>query len=413
MRLHIAGAVAALALLLILLQSAAMLMLFDEKEEDFIETLLSQQINYSMSVWATNPAAAFPNTPDMHLYRHTKSAVPDDIPAWVERLAVGNHEVVEAGEEFHVAVRDDGTARYFLLYNVQDHERRRHEVLLMTLTAAFFLSLLALAVGYGLAGRLAGRLERLAGRVAAHDSGRLAESGMERELLAVAEALDQYRLRQSEVLERERAFASNLSHELRTPLTAIRTDAEMLAALPNVPESVARRGNRIMDSVDRISRLSSSLLLLAREAKPAMPEEINLPAALAAVWADLQASSDENLSLRCDMSPSVVVLADQALLDLVLRNILDNALRYSAAGEIVCTVHGTCLSIRDNGPGFAPDDLPRVFERFYTGPQGAHGLGLALVRHACQASGWQVSATNCAAGGALLIIDFGVSLQVG
>lgn len=69
---------------------------------------------------------------------------------------------------------------------------------------------------------------------------------MEREILAIAGALDRYRQRQHEALDQEREFAANLSHELRTPLTAIRTDAELLAALPDAPESVRRRANRMI-----------------------------------------------------------------------------------------------------------------------------------------------------------------------
>lgn len=412
MRLHIAAAVAALALLVILAQSAAMLMLFDEKEEEFITALLSQQIAHSMAVWPSAPVSAFPNTPDMQLYRRAKGLVASEIPAWVAPLAVGNHEIVEAGREYHVAVRDDPSARYFLVYDVQDHERRRREIMLMTLTAACFLALLALAAGYALAGRLAGRLERLAGRLSADDAGPLAEPGMERELRAVAEALDGYRQRQAEVLERERTFAANLSHELRTPLTAIRTDAELLAALPNVPDAVVRRANRVIGGVDRINRLSSSLLLLARDAKPALPEEIRLRPALAAVWEALRLASPKPVELRLELPPECTLYADPALLELVLRNVLDNALRYSTTGDIVCRLQGSVLAVIDHGPGFAEADLPRVFDRFFTGPQGAHGLGLALVRHVGAACGWQVGAANRPEGGAELCIDFGADLTI-
>lgn len=413
MRVHIASAVAALALLVILAQSAAMLMLFDEKEEEFISTLLTQQISHSMAVWATDPATAFPNTPDMHLYRLGKGpASPlSETPAWVSRLAVGNHELLEGGREYHVAVREDASARYFLTYDVQDHEKRRHEVMLMTLTAAFFLAWLALLITYAMAGRLSGRLERLAERVATHDSGQWAEAGMERELLAVAEALDQYRQRQHQALERERAFAANLSHELRTPLTVIRTDAELLAALPDLPEVVARRANRVIGRVDRINRLSSSLLLLARDAQPALIEEIRLAPAITAVWETLIQATPKAVTLRLDIPAEKTLSADPSLCDLVFRNVLDNALRHSASGEIVCRLEGSVLTFVDTGPGFSEEDLPQVFDRFYSGQQGAHGLGLALVQHVCAASGWQVSAANEPAGGALIRIDLGASLH--
>ena len=234
---------------------------------------------------------------------------------------------------------------------------------------------------------------------------------MEREILAIAGALDRYRQRQHEALDQEREFATNLSHELRTPLTAIRTDAELLAALPDAPESVRRRANRMIQGVDRINALGSSLLLLSREAGPALLEEIRLRAAVSAVWESLSHSSSKPASLRLMVLEATVVSADPALLDLALRNVLDNALRHSDRGEIVCALEGSRLIFSDCGPGFAEAELPRVFDRFFSGLRGRHGLSLALVRHLCRASGWQVGAGNAATGGGRVTIDLGESLR--
>jgi len=412
MRLRIAAAVAALTLLAIVAQAFAMLTIFDEKEEEFIEEILGQQIAHSMALWQTAPESAFPNTPDMQLYRIAKGAPPAaGIPADVARLPVGNHEIARDDHEFHVAVREDDGARYILTYDVEDHETRLRELMLITATAGGLLALLVLLAGYLLAGGLASRLERLAARVGQPGDTPLVEPGMERELLAIADALDRYRRRQEAALAREQAFAANLSHELRTPLTAIRTDAEMLAVLPDLPEAVARRANRMIGSVDRINALGNSLLLLGREARPALLEEIRLRPAIAAVWEALTIAHPKPVRLRLEVPEGSAVAADPALFDLILRNLLDNALRYSEAGEIVCALEGSRLLVTDCGPGFAEADLAHVFDRFYTGPRGRHGLGLALVQHVCAASGWQVSAGNAATGGARVVVDLGASVR--
>ena len=412
MRLRIAIAVAALTLLAILTQSMAMLLIFDEKEEDFIEEILGQQIAHSMALWQTAPESAFPNTPDMQLYRIAKGNPPaDDIPAAISRLPVGNHEIVRDGHELHVAIREDDSARYILLYDVEDHEARLRDLMLITVSAGILLALIVLLAGRALAGGLASRLERLASQVGAPGNESLQEPGMERELRAIADALDRYRLQQQEALAREQAFAANLSHELRTPLTAIRSDAELLAALPGLPEAVGRRANRIMDSVDRISSLGNSLLLLAREAQPAMPEDIRLRPAIAALWESLTVAMTKPVELRLDIPAGAALTADPALFDLVVRNLLDNALRFSDRGEIVCALEGTQLIVTDSGPGFAAGDLAHVFDRFYTGPRGQHGLGLALVHHVCAASGWHISAANATTGGARVVVDLGASLR--
>lgn len=414
MRFRVAVSLAALALLVLVAQSVAMILLLDQKEEEFIDNQLSNQIAHSMAIWRQSPGAAFPNTPNMFLYRVEKNSTGDkagnNVPTIFAGLKVGNHELFEGAKEYHVAVREDEGARYILAYDVEDHESRLDSLMLLTVTASVVLGVLTLFAGYLLAGRLTRRLARLAGRVAADTPGPLAEPGMESEVQAVAEALDQYRERQSAALERERAFAANLSHELRTLLTGIRTDAEILAGLPAATEVIGRRGKRIIGNVDRINGLASSLLMLAREAKPELPEEIRLQPAIESVWASLMLATPKPVGLRLDIPAASTLRADVSLFDLVMRNLLDNALRYSESGEIVCVLRGNRLSVRDTGPGFAEGDLERVFERFFIGRRGANGLGLALVRHVCTASGWTVSARNAPEGGGEVSLDLGRSL---
>jgi signal transduction histidine kinase len=416
LRLRIALALALLSVLGIVTMALTLVLALDESQEEFIDNELANQIAYSMKIWRDSPAAAFPNTPDMRLYRLDAStsagSASASVPEAFARLPVGNHEIVVDGREHHVAVREDGRGRYILAYDVEATEERERAMLASVVIASLILGLIALVAGYLLAGRLTRQIDRLAGAVERNVDGRLSDPKLDRELLAVAAALDSYRERQQALLERERAFAANLSHELRTPLTAIRTDAELLAALPNLPEAAARRGNRIMDGVDRINRLATSLLLLARDASPANAEEIGLRPAIETVWTTLEAGAAEAAALDIEVDPRATLSADPALVDLVLRNVLDNARRFSSAGATACHLDGQRLAITDSGPGFAADELPRVFERFFIGRRGENGLGLALVRHVCDAYGWAVCARNTAAGHGQIVIDFGGQVRI-
>ncbi len=411
MRLRIATSLAALVLLVILVQSLLMIWFLDHKEEEFIQRQLAQQIEHSMAVWRKSPDAALPNTPSMWLYRIAKGEEAADVPPTFVRLAVGEHEVYLGSTEYHLAVREDEDARYILAYDVADHEARLDSLVLLTMLGSASLGLLTLLAGYLLAGRLTRRLETLALRVAGDAPESFCEPDMERELLAVARALDNHRERQMAALDRERIFGANLAHELRTPLTGIRTDAELLAALPGMPDGVAKRGARIVTAVDRINALANSLLLLARDARPVSSEEIHLKEALLAVWSAVQMAAPKALGLKLDIPDSCTLKADPALLDLVLRNVLDNAQRYSDEGDLHCTMTGSVLRISDSGPGFAGDDLTRIFDRYFIGPRGVNGLGLALVQHICQACGWQVTAGNGEQGGGWVSIDFAASVQ--
>ncbi len=411
LRWRVAAALAALALLTILAQSLAWLWLLERQEDAFINQQLQEQMAHSMALWREHPEAALPNSPAMWLYREPlrpggkRVAAPSEFAG----LAVGDHEVYIGSHEYHVLVRADAQARYILVYDVEDHEFRRNRLFWSTLAAALLLALSTLGAGYWLAGRLTRRLGGLAEAVEHEVPAALADPAMEREVLALAEAFDRQRARQRDAMARERAFAANLSHELRTPLTAIRTDAELLTQLPDQPAAVAKRGSRIVAGVDRINSLAASLLLLAREARPGERLPLALAALVDEVWqrscAALPAGQPV-AGLDNRLAPDLRLQADPALCELVLRNLFDNALRYSAGGSVRCWLSDGELAVQDSGPGFAEDELAHVFDRFYIGRRGLHGLGLALVRHVSQACGWQVSAENAAEGGGLIRLRF-------
>jgi signal transduction histidine kinase len=404
--------VAAFALVAILAQAGALLLVLDEQEEEFIDEILNRQAAHSLESYRRDPAAALPNSPRMRLYRLPGDGRSAEPPALFARLAIGNHEVHEGRTEYHVAVRSQDGARFFLAYDVSEHEERLDAIIFLTLAGALAIGAATLASVYALAGRLTRRLDRLALRVIDEDfRGPYAQPDMEREVLAVAQALDGYCTRQAQLLARERDFSADLSHELRTPLTSIRTDAELLAALPGLPDAAHVRARRIVDTVDRITDLAQSLLALAREAEPKLVEEVNLLQALHEAWEPLAGRArDKGLVLVPEIAASATVRADASLLALTLRNLLDNAVRHSAQGRILCRVEGTQMIVQDCGPGIAAGQTERVFERFYRGEAGRHGLGLALVKHVCDACGWGVSAGNAPEGGARLAIDFGAAL---
>jgi signal transduction histidine kinase len=234
---------------------------------------------------------------------------------------------------------------------------------------------------------------------------------MEHELLAVARALDAAETRQAEMLTRERDFSANLSHELRTPLAGIRSDAEMLAANEALPDGARRRAARIIATTDSATQLAESLLLLAREARPQLQESVGVADAIRSAWSGIQSQQAPPSRLELLIPESAVLQADPALLQLVLRNLLANALRHGEGMGISCVLEGSRLSVQDRGPGLPEGDPNQIFERFHRrGSKPGHGLGLALVKHIASACGWSVRAFNRPGGGASIEVDFGAAL---
>jgi signal transduction histidine kinase len=326
-------------------------------------------------------------------------------------LPIGNHEFREGDREYQVAVRQANGARFILLYDWSETEAREIALGTVVIVSALTLCVLAMILAYAIAGRLTLGLETLATRVV---EGRgdtpFSQPDMEHELLAVAQALDATETRQAELLARERDFSANLSHELRTPLAGIRSDAEMLATNEALPVGVRRRAARIITATDSTTQLAETLLLLAREARPQLLEALSVADATRSAWGGIQSQSTKPVKLELQIPESAVLQADSALLQLVLRNLLANALQHGEGMGVSCVLEGSRLSVQDRGPGLPEGDPDQIFQRFHRrGQKPGHGLGLALVKHICTACGWTVRAFNRPGGGASVEVDFGAA----
>lgn len=409
---------AALVLISIFLLAFILILAFEERNENLIEQIVNQQLEHSMSLWQREPELASPNTPHMQLYHLVQGKSVPALPPYLVNLAAGHHEIFDGDVEYHVSVRDDASGRFILAYDVRASEEQYRFLVFMTIFISILVTLLTLFAVYLLAKRLTRHLETLAERIDQTQGG-YAQVGMERELLVVAQALDAHEARQAAQLERESAFSANLSHELRTPLSSIRSDAELVAEMPGLPLAAQRRAERIIATTDRMASLATSLLVLARAQPPASSQPVALAATLLEIWESLlPAHADKNgqnsaSNLVLDVPEQATVDADQNLLRLVLRNLLDNALRHATDTRVRCELKGNILSVQDSGQGFLPEALPYVFDRYYhTGSNTGFGIGLALVKHIADASGWQVSASNIESGGGEVNIDFGAALRI-
>jgi len=412
LRMRIALSVSAVMLLLILGQALALLTMYEEMEQDFINGILADQLAYSIEVSRHSPELALPNTPTMKLYRLVRGEpLPEDLPPALVALPIGNHEIREEDHEYHVAVRDTNGTRFILRYNESEHEARLAAVSTVVVVGALIMSVLVLILVYAIAGRLTHGLETLAARVArGRGDTPFSQPDMEQELLSVARALDDAEARQAELMMRERDFSANLSHELRTPLAGIRSDAEMLAASEALPDGARRRAARIIATTDSTTQLAESLLLLAREARPQLQESVSVADAIRSAWRGIQSQEADPSGLKLQVPESAVLQADPALLQLVLRNLLANALRHGEGMRVSCVMEGSRLCVQDRGPGLHEVDPNQIFDRFHRrGSKPGHGLGLALVKHICSACGWSVRASNRPGGGASLEVDFGAA----
>jgi len=205
-------------------------------------------------------------------------------------------------------------------------------------------------------------------------------------------------------LAAQRRFIGHAAHQLRTPLSGLRLESELMLARP-LPDDVRARAERIKAVSDRMIRLGQQLLVLARADPSVRPQDSFVRVDLCewvrssgAEWIPRVRAAHAQLDLVAPEGP-VWIDADPLLLDELLGNLIDNALRYGKpGGRITLTVGGNppSLTVMDDGPGIPVDDASRVFEAFYRSPSvtaGGSGLGLAIVREIAQAHGawWKLT----------------------
>jgi two-component system, OmpR family, sensor kinase len=276
-------------------------------------------------------------------------------------------------------------------------EQRAAELALQTLKPfALLLPVLALVIWFAV-GHALEPLQRLtalvkARRVNALDA--LPDEQLPDEVQPLVKALNDLLGRLRAARDRERAFMADAAHELRTPLTALHLQMGMLARASDESERQEAMST-LSAGVQRAIRLVEQMLALARQEpraeRPRVP--VRLDDLAREIVAELVPVADaRHIDLGVPAAQPASVAGDPDALRTLLRNLVDNAVRYTpSGGRVDVTVEaaasadgrGARLTVADDGPGIPPEERTRVFDRFYrragTEPPGS-GLGLAIVR---------------------------------
>ncbi len=208
----------------------------------------------------------------------------------------------------------------------------------------------------------------------------------------------------------QRRLVADASHELRTPITSVRTNIDLLMSgrVTDTAE-LDRLVTDVRSQLEELSTLVGDLVDLARGGEPlSVTQDVRLDRL---VEDAVERAERMWPNVRFDVSaqPSVVS-GDPSLLARAVSNLLDNAARYGARDpRVEVDARDGVVRVRDHGPGFAPEDLPHVFDRFYRsaaarGTPGS-GLGLAIVRQVAEAHGGRAVADNAPDGGAIVRLE--------
>ena len=210
-------------------------------------------------------------------------------------------------------------------------------------------------------------------------------------------------------------FIADASHELRTPLAIVSGHLELLRDVEMGDDERAEELAVVSDEVARMGRLVDDLLALARleSGSPTTKQPLEVSSMVQEAAARGRMLGDRSIVWKSQ--PDLWVAGDPDRLTQALLNLVGNAVAHTGAGaQIAIEASGTDrvveIAVADEGPGIRPDELPRVFDRFYraAGPRpggsGGSGLGLAITKRLVQLHGGEVEAANRAEGGAVFTI---------
>jgi len=280
----------------------------------------------------------------------------------------------------------------------QDLDARQARARVLALRAVLPVALLApllMMAVWWLINRSLAPVERMRRQVAervADDLSPLPDTGLPEEVRPLVDELNLLFGRVREAFAAQRNFVADAAHELRSPLTALRLQAQ---ALRRTQDGAGREAAvaRLNDGIERAIQLVSQLLVLAREegerGAAVESQRIDLRDLARQVVADvLPQAQARRVDLGLATAEPVWVQGQPEPLHILLRNLLDNAIKYSPEGgqvdiSLAAREGSACLTVEDNGPGVPPAERDRVFDRFYRATDASaagSGLGLAIVK---------------------------------
>jgi signal transduction histidine kinase len=337
------------------------------------------------------------------------SSRPEIRTALSGRVATGvRHSELLGTDLLYVAVpvssngQVTGATRITYPTSAVDDRVRRYRLILL----AIALVVLAVAVAVGLAlARFVSRplrdVQRAAGEAAAGDlTARAPEDEGPPEVRALAVEFNDMVEKLDTLLRAQQDFVADASHQLRTPLTALRLRLENLER--DLDEGGRRELEAAIDEVERLSRLVTGLLVLARTEDGATAGDVDLAEV---VRSRVEAWSPYAEELRIVLEPRVdgpaPARATRERLDQVLDNLIENALEHSpAGGRVTVGASGSEVHVVDEGPGLSDAERERAFDRFWRAGHGeGSGLGLAIVRRLVEADGGRVELRRARGGG--------------
>lgn len=395
----------ALQLILVSLVTALGIFVTNWIVQDMLtEEALRGEADYFWSLYAKDPQMALPNTQNLTGYLRAPDRM-DLVPAALTDLQPGYGRVSTLPDTPLVYVSDFGEARLYLVFAVRQVTELAFYYGLLPLTL-IMLVIYGLALStYRASINAISPLVRLANHLEAFDYTQSAELNLESfrevgnsEVSTLIDAVSHFAGRFEAAIEREKVFARDASHELRTPLAVFKGSLDLLERNTDRPKHDMDALHRMRRTADNMQSLLQTLLILAREEYPEGSEaEADLNRVVRKEVERLEPLAEmRKVRVSIDEQTQSSVPAPAEMLEILINNLVRNAVNYSPGGEVVLVIEPHTLVVRDSGVGMSEQEQKQLFQAFFRGEGGrqranGHGLGLAIVKRIADRYGWHLA----------------------
>jgi len=384
-------------------------------EKSLVKQALELEADAFISQYKADSTFPLPRTRNLIGYL-SNSNPPPVLPDEIKNLAPGLYPKMEIeGRENTVPiyVRDFDNNRLYLIFEGGNIDRLVGVFGLIPMSILLILIYTSSWIAYKLTWRAASPVLSLARDLRDSEPDNLSLdvsakkfSGDTKEL---AEALEEYAKRIDVFVERERQFTADISHELRTPMTIIDGAAQFLEAESSISSKGLDRVKMIRRACRDMNDFSSAFFLLARE-QQANTEDVktNVTEIIEKQVIKFDSLIDAtNVEMVIDIQNDLIVDTHKKALEIIIGNILGNAIKYTEKGKIQISLKDNQVIVSDTGIGIPAELLPKLFERHIRGRglnQAGEGIGLAIVKRLCDQFHWDIEIQNKQSGGIKVIL---------